>query len=153
MKIYLKAGLGLFALLTIAACEKASDTVVGIPNVRVGCTTTDDLDCSTANPSSVRAFVRMTRSGCGSSINFDPVATGSVVMNCDGSGCDGIVSSWTNPETAEPVTEILTGSMDVCAQVDINNSSGLPDTGDLINEDSRSIISSSTITVDSWTKQ
>lgn len=146
----LKKALSCLILLSLVACEKSSDTVVKIPNVRVGCTTSDDANCSSANIHSVTAFVRMTRSGCGSSIGYDPVATGSVIMSCDGSGCDGTVNSWVNPETSSGVNEILTGVMDVCAQVDLNASSGLPDSGDLINESSTNITSESTITIDSW---
>ncbi len=142
--------LSLSVLIGVAACENASETVINIPNVQVGCTTDDDANCSNLNVNPVTAFVRMSRSGCGSSINFEPIATGSVVMNCDAAGCDGIVSSWINPDTLETVSEILTGRMDVCSQVDINNSSGLPDAGDLVQEDSINISSSATITVDQW---
>ncbi len=138
----------LVILTALAACENASETVVGIPNVQVGCNTTDDPGCP-ANGSPT-AFVRMSRSGCGDSINFEPIATGSVVMNCDSTGCDGVVTTWTNPETSDSVNEILTGRMDICSQVDLNDSGGSPDTGDLINEESRSINSSVTLTVETW---
>ncbi len=142
----------LASILGSAGCENASQTVIGIPNVRVGCTTTDAGICSNGNPNPVTAFVIMTRSGCStSSIDFDPVATGSSTMTCDINGCDVTISSWTNPSTSEPVTEILTGTMDVCARVDLDNSgSSTPTTGDLVNDDSMTINDSSTILVDSW---
>ncbi len=154
MKTLYNKSLCLLFIGVLAACEKAPDTIVNIPDVRVGCTVDDSTGlgnpCSSANINSITAFVRMSRSGCGDSLNFEPIATGSVTMNCDTAGCDGIVTDWTNPETSDTVNEILTGRMDVCAQVDLDGSGGLPDTDDLINEDSQSISSSATITVDTW---
>lgn len=139
-------------LLVSTGCENASETVVNIPNVRVGCTTTDSANCFNGNPNPPTAFVVMTRSGCSeSSIQFDPVATGSSAMSCDANGCDVTIAVWTNPGTSEPVTEILTGSMDVCARVDLDGSaSSTPTAGDLVNDSSRLISSDNTITVDSW---
>ncbi len=152
MKISKLLTLTLVCSFGLLACESSSQTLIAIPNVQVGCTTSDDANCSTSNPnSSVTAYVRMTRSGC-DSIDFDPVATGSVNMTCDSDGCEGVVSAWSNPDSSvtDPVTEILTGTMDVCAQVDLDDSGGLPNTGDLINEDSQNISGSTTITIDTW---
>ena len=144
----------LSSLLLLSACEKSSTSAVSIPNVQLSCTTSDDPNCSSSNPNGVvRVFVRMTRSGCGTSIDFEPVATGDVAMNCDASGCDGVVTSWTDPETLGSVTEVITGDMDICSQVDLDNSSGLPNTGDLINQRAESIVDSSTIGVDTWSIQ
>ncbi|MEM7646270.1 MAG: hypothetical protein AAF203_05125 [Pseudomonadota bacterium] len=136
----------------IIGCENASETAISVPNVQVGCTTGDSGDCDSGNVNTPTAFVVMTRSGCSeSSIQFDPVATGSSTMSCDTDGCDVTISSWTNPGTSEPVTEILTGTMDVCSRVDLDGSgSSTPTTGDLVNDSSRSISSGATITVDSW---
>ncbi len=141
------------ALLTlvVTACEKSSNTVVSMPNIRVGCSTGNSTNCSNANPQpSLTGFVRLSRSGCGSSLQFDPVATGSVVLSCDVLGCDGTVSTWINPSTSEPVTEIITGSIYICAQMDLDNSSGLPNSGDLINEELRRITGSELLTIDTW---
>ena len=139
--------LALSSVLIVSACENASNTVITIPSVRVGCTSSDSASCSSANPNPVTAFVRMTRSGC-ESLNFDPVATGSKVMSCDASGCEVTISTWTDPESFDSVTEIMSGTMDLCTQVDLDNSSGLPNTNDLVNEDSRNLSSSDTLTVD-----
>lgn len=138
------------SLLVLVGCENASDTVVNIPNVRVGCTNADSTDCDNTNANGATAYVQMTRSSC-SAANFDPVATGSVTMTCDASGCDGTVGSWINPDTNESVTEILTGSMDICTTVDLDNSGSSVVTGsDLEDETSQTINSSATITIDSW---
>lgn len=136
-------------VFSFGACEQASETVISIPSVAVGCTTSDDPLCSSTG-APLTAFVQMSRSGCGSSSGFEPIATGSVSLSCDVSGCDGLVSSWIDPDTSSPISEILTGRMDICSNVDLNKNTGDPDTGDLVNESSETINSSSTITIDSW---
>lgn len=134
----------------LAACEKASDTVISIPSVQVQCLTSDSANCNSGNPG-ISAVVIMSRSGCDdNSIDFESVATGSTTMTCDTGGCIGTISSWTNPDNQNSVTEILTGRMDLCSTIDINSSGGDPDTGDLVDDSSRSISSSATITVDTW---
>lgn len=148
-----KEWLGGLVLLFILGCEQSSDTVINIPNLQLECSLSDSGLCSSGNPQTVTGFVRLSRSGCGDSLSYDPVATGSVLMNCDAAGCDGVVSAWTDPETNMSVNEILTGRMDICSQVDLNNSSGLPDSGDLVNEDSQTITTDEAITVDSWSVQ
>jgi hypothetical protein len=137
-------------------CEQSSDTVVAIPNVRVGCTVSDSSattgadSCSSSNTHTMGVLVIMTRSGCGESARFDQVATGDTTLTCDASGCEATVTSWTDPNTNQPITEILSGRMDVCSELDISAPAG-KSTNDLINESSVVISTPTTLTIDSWT--
>ena len=141
-----------FLILTsvLVACERSADTVLAIPSVRVGCTSADSPGCQSGNTCGMTVLVQMTRSGCGESINYDPVATGTESMVCDASGCEATVSQWTDPSTNSRRSEILNGLMDICSTIDINCSVGDADSGDLVNEVSENIQSSSTILVDQW---
>lgn len=140
----------LISFLSITACEKASDTVVNIPNVRVGCTNTDSVKCDSGSAGQ-NSVVIMSRSGCDvGTVGFDGVATGSVQLQCDPQGCEGTISSWTDPENSASVTEILTGRMDICSTIYVDGGVGTPSVGDLVDESSESIGSSATITIDSW---
>lgn len=140
----------LFVFVFMAACENASETVVSIPNVDLTCESATDTTCNGAVDGN-DAFVIMTRSGCGDSANFEPVAFGSVGLSCTASGCSGTVSSWQDTNN-NSVNEIISGRMDVCSRIDIGANDATESTGDLSDESSVNIQSGQTITIDSWSE-
>ena len=134
----------LLLALAFVACEQASNTVVSMPNVEINC---QDTGCDNTL-SGDTVFVIVTRSGCGDSASFDPVASGDATVTCSSSGCVGTVSSWTD-KNGNDVTEIITGRHDVCGYIDANNDTS-QNTGDMETEDEAFINSSTTIVLDSW---
>lgn len=146
--------LGFVGLLYLASCESSSQSVIAIPNVNIACSAaTDGANCSSASPCNpnLTSVVFMSRSGCDSS-NYEPIATGSTILSCDAQGCSGTVGAWTDPSTSESVTEILTGRMDICSNIDMDCSSGASNTGDLVNERATDLQSNTALTIDNWSE-
>lgn len=131
-------------------CEQSSDTLVAIPQMNLECNSTDNPTCSTNSFTCTprQGFVYLTRSGCGDDGNYSPVAGGSTFLTCDTQGCSGSVSTWTD-QNSNPVTEIISGSISICAYIDTNCSS-IDDSSDLINYQDSFINSSISQTIDSW---
>ncbi len=132
-------------ILMFVACEQASDTLVSVPNITIDCNSTDNPSC--VSPASPTGRVIMTRSGC-ANLDFEPVASGTVTLTCGVSGCLGTVNSWRDTN-GNPVSEILTGRMDLCGLVDFNNNLQ-EDNGDLVNETSQSIQSEDGLILETW---
>jgi hypothetical protein len=133
----------------IAGCEQASEQVVRIPDVLIECSESTSDFCFSGGAcggSAPQVLVQMSRSGCGESVNFDPVATGSTSLQCDSSGCSGRVSNWIDPETMDTRNEVITGRMDICALLSCNVV-GSPQPGNLINYFDTNIQSSQSILV------
>ena len=131
-------------LLLFSACEKASNTVVGMPNIAVDCR---EAGCNTTlNEDTV--FVIVTKSGCANA-DFDPVASGSTNVSCTASGCTGSVSSWVDAN-GNSVSEIISGTHDICSYIDsISNTK--QDAGEMVSVESKLITSDSSFTVETWT--
>ena len=143
MKIRFLIVLALIGLFFMSACEKDSNTVVATPSVAIECDNASNSTCNTAL-NGTRVIVYLSRSSCEDPDNiFEPVTSGNTSLSCDASGCSATVSSW-------GASEILTGSMEICSHIDVDNNFA-QNTGDLLNLSTRNITSSSTITIDTWT--
>ncbi len=145
MKRSLKVLLAGLTLISFAACERASDTVVGVPNVTIDCNSTDHPQCSGSITPLGRVI--MTRSGC-ENADFEPIASGTVTLTCATSGCLGTVNDWVDTN-GNDVNEIISGRMDLCGLIDFNSDTQ-EDPGDYINTTSQDISSSATIILEVW---
>lgn len=136
------------SLMIVAACEKASDTVVGVPEVSVECTAASNSNCNASiDGNDVRVI--MSRSGCGDEAEFfNPVAVSDGTLTCNSLGCSATLSSWLDA-SQNSVSEVITGSMDICGLFDLDNNSG-ESSGDLTDYRSENIQSNSAITLDNW---
>ena len=136
----------LFLVVLVAGCEQASSTLVNIPNVSIDC----QLSAGDSSVAANVALVLISKSGCENDFEIPAASTPGIV--CSGSGCSGLASSWID-STSYPVTEIITGSYDLCILIDSDNSGNTGyTTGDIVYEDSVFIDSSSTISASgsSW---
>lgn len=128
------------------ACEQASDQVVSMPNVEIQC---QETGCN-AGLSGDTVFVVVTKSGCANA-DFEDVAGGDATVTCNTSGCIGTVSSWIDGNGSS-VTEIITGSYDVCAYIDSTTPFTSQNDGEMMADESVNISSPSTIVLDSWSE-
>ena len=133
------------ALFLNSSCESSKGQPVSIPSFLISC------DISECNSSvSGQGFVFLMKSNCPDpgELAFEPTASGNTVLSCSSSGCSGTVSSWSDPN-GSPISEILSGSYQVCSYVDSNGNlaeeSGEPE------HESREVITDSTpIQLTTW---
>jgi hypothetical protein len=137
----------LIFIFTIVSCEKSSQTLISIPAVRIECANSDSTVCSTINNGKLVRVV-MTRSGCANQY-YEPVATGSTYLTCISTGCSALISNWTDSNN-NSVNEILTGSMDICGLIDLNDNLN-EDTGEVRHSSDSNIQSSAQILLTNWT--
>ena len=128
----------LLLVLIFVSCEKASNTVIAVPDAVIDC---QESECNGALDGT-RVVVFYTKSGC-SAREFDPSASGNTTLSCDSNGCTGTVSSWN-------VTEMLTGFHDICANIDNVTENFDLDSGELVHESSRNIATDASISLESW---
>ena len=146
MKYSTKILLLSLSMIAFVGCDKASETLVRIPTVTLDCNSANTTACASSGSQTGRVI--MTRSGC-SNVDFEPIASGTVNLNCSSSGCRGSINSWRDVN-GNPVSEIISGRMDLCGLMDFVGSNLKEDTGDVTSETSQSIQSNQTITLDAW---
>lgn len=129
----------------VVSCEKADQKPISVPSATISCTSSS----CTGHSGPYTATVIYTRSGCGADQSgFDDVATGSVTVSCGVSGCTGTVSSWFKDSIT--VTEILSGTYDICGHIDFNNDT-VQNSGDGKHDMRVTLSEGGSIVMSSWT--
>lgn len=137
----------LLILLVFAGCEDSSTTLVSIPNVNIECSSSLNSECD-ADLDGNDVVVIMSRSGCGDSVSYEPVASGSSNLECDGTGCTATVDTWFD-DNSNSVTEVITGRMDVCSRITVA-ASNVQSSADLVSEESEDINDSQSLLMSVW---
>ncbi|MBY0315321.1 MAG: hypothetical protein K2Q26_07365 [Bdellovibrionales bacterium] len=117
-----------------------------IPNVQHTCTTSK---CTSAPMTMYNSVTVFSVAGCSqSSIDYQPVASGTTTVNCNGTNCNGIVSTWRDPE-GNVITSIPARPYYICSWIDFNQNS-IKDAADEFSVLNESVNSASVRTINQW---
>lgn len=117
-----------------------------IPNVQHSCSTSK---CTSAPMTLYNSVTVFSLSGCSqSTIDFEPIASGTTTVNCNGTNCNGIVSTWRNPE-GDIITSMEARTYYICSWIDLNQNS-VKDAADEFSVLNQTVNSASVRTINQW---
>ena len=135
-------------ILFWAGCSPSGDggAATDIPNVQHSCSTSK---CTSAPMTMYNSVTVFSLSGCSqATIDFEPVASGVTTVNCNGTNCNGIVSTWRDPD-GKVITSFTSRTYYVCSWIDFNNNS-VKDSADEFSVLNQTINSASVKTITQW---
>lgn len=133
--------------LVFAGCSQTEGTgaSITIPSVQLSCNTSK---CTSVMGTRLGVVI-LSLSGCDvDTVESRLVATGSVNAVCNGSTCDGVITSWQDANSVN-ITTIASGNYYICSRIDINNN-GIRDAADEFSELYDPVVSSTVKTITSW---